>query len=44
VLVDLLGDQYRWMWLFSTVFMALAVAVMSRVREPRVGMEARLAA
>jgi MFS family permease len=43
VLVDVLGDQYRWMWLFSAVFMALAVAVMSRVREPRRVLEARAA-
>lgn len=31
-LVDALGDQYRWLWLFSAVFMALAWLVMTRVR------------
>jgi MFS family permease len=33
-LVDALGDQYRWIWLFSTVFMALAWLAMLKVREP----------
>ena len=41
VLVDVMGDQYRWIWLFSTVFMGLAVVVMSRVREPRPALEVR---
>jgi MFS family permease len=31
-LVDALGDQYRWIWLYSMVFMALAWLVMTRVR------------
>lgn len=31
-LVDALGDQYRWVWLFSMVFMALAWLAMSRVK------------
>ena len=29
--VDLLNDQYRWLWLFSTLFMALAWVVITRV-------------
>jgi MFS family permease len=33
-LVDALGDQYRWIWLFSMVFMALAWLAMLRVRAP----------
>jgi MFS family permease len=32
VLVDMLGDQYRWLWLFSAVFMALALWTMTHVR------------
>jgi MFS family permease len=32
ILVDALNDQYRWLFLFSTVFMALAWLAMSRVR------------
>ena len=32
-LVDILNDQYRWIWLFSTVFMALAWLVMNGVRD-----------
>ena len=32
VLVDVLNDQYRWLWLFATVFMAVALAMMLRVR------------
>lgn len=32
ILVDVLNDQYRWLWLFSTVFMAVALAMMLRVR------------
>ena len=32
ILVDALGDQYRYVWLFSTVFMFLAFLTMSRVR------------
>jgi len=31
VVVDFLGDQYRWLWLFSTLFMALAWLVMTRM-------------
>jgi hypothetical protein len=29
VVVDVLGDQYRWLWLFSAFFMALATGTMS---------------
>jgi len=32
VLVDALGDQYRWVWLFSTVFMILAFSSMFGVK------------
>lgn len=32
ILVDALGDQYRWLWVFSCVFMALALIAMSGVR------------
>ncbi len=32
VLVDVLGDQYRWLFIFSTLFMGLAWLVMTRVR------------
>ncbi|WP_374689808.1 MFS transporter [Promineifilum sp.] len=32
VVVDVLGDQYRWLFPFSAVFMALAWLVMTRIR------------
>ncbi len=32
ILVDTLNDQYRWLWLFATVFMAIALAMMLPVR------------
>jgi MFS family permease len=32
VFVDALGDQYRWLWLFSFIFMALAFLAMLGVR------------
>jgi MFS family permease len=32
VVVDLMDDQYRWLFLFSTIFMALAWVVMRQVR------------
>jgi maltose/moltooligosaccharide transporter len=32
ILVDVLGDQYRWLWLFSFVFMALAFVTMLKVK------------
>lgn len=35
VLVDALGDQYRWLWLFSFVFMTLAFLAMLGVRRVR---------
>lgn len=31
-LVDVLNDQYRWLWLFATVFMMVALLMMLRVR------------
>jgi MFS family permease len=34
-LVDLLNDQFRWIWLFSFVFMGLAWLVMTRVKDRR---------
>jgi hypothetical protein len=32
VVVDTMGDQYRWMFPFSAVFMALALLVVMRMR------------
>ena len=32
VMVDTLGDQYRWLFIFSALFMALAFVAISRVR------------
>lgn len=32
VLVEMLGNEYRWLWLFGTLFMGLALASMSGVR------------
>ena len=32
ILVDALGDQYRWLWLFAAVFMAVALTMMLRVK------------
>lgn len=37
VLVDALGDQYRWLWMFSFVFMALAFLAMFGVKRNKVG-------
>jgi MFS family permease len=34
VVVDFLGSEYRWLFLFSTLFMALALITMLRVRAP----------
>ncbi len=34
IVVDTLSDQYRWLFVFSMVFMALAWVVMTRVRKP----------
>jgi maltose/moltooligosaccharide transporter len=33
IVVDVLGSQYRWLWLFSTVFMALAWVAMTQVQK-----------
>ncbi len=35
ILVDALGDQYRWLWLFSFAFMALAFIAMLGVKQTR---------
>jgi maltose/moltooligosaccharide transporter len=35
VMVQVLGNQYRWIWLFSMVFMALAWLAMTQVKEAR---------
>ncbi len=32
VLVEVLGNEYRWLWLFGTLFMGLALLTMSGVR------------
>lgn len=36
ILVDSLGDQYRWLWLFSFVFMTFAFLVMLGVKRGKV--------
>jgi MFS family permease len=33
ILVEVMGNQYRWLWLFSAVFMAVALIMMLRVRQ-----------
>ena len=33
IVVDTFGDQYRWLWIFATVFMAAALATMLRVKQ-----------
>ncbi|MDX1377491.1 MAG: MFS transporter [Anaerolineales bacterium] len=33
ILVDTLNDQYRWLWLFAAVFMAVALFMMLRVKQ-----------
>ncbi|HZM24114.1 MAG TPA: MFS transporter [Anaerolineales bacterium] len=33
VLVDVMGNQYRWLWLFSAVFMSIALVMMFRVQQ-----------
>jgi len=33
ILVDTLNDQYRWLWLFAAVFMAVAFVMMLRVKQ-----------
>jgi MFS family permease len=32
-MVEALGNQYRWIWVFGTIFMALACLTMTRVKE-----------
>jgi MFS family permease len=41
IMVDLLGDQYRWLFAFSTVFMALAWLAMTRVGRAEPAVEAQ---
>lgn len=35
LVVDFMGDQYRWMFVFSAFFMALALIVMLRMKSPK---------
>lgn len=35
IVVDVMGDQYRWMFPFSAIFMALALVVILRIRPAR---------
>ena len=35
IVVDVMGDQYRWMFPFSAIFMALALIVILRIRPTR---------
>ena len=35
IVVDVMGDQYRWMFPFSAIFMALALLVILRIRPTR---------
>ncbi len=35
IVVDVMGDQYRWMFPFSAIFMALALVVILRIRPTR---------
>lgn len=44
IMVDAMGSQYRWLWLFSALFMALAFATMMTVRAPVKPSQARPAA
>lgn len=39
ILVQALGNQYRWLWLFATVFMALALAAMLGVRRAKASIQ-----
>jgi Na+/melibiose symporter-like transporter len=34
IVVEAMGTQYRWLWLFSAVFMLVAFAIMAKVRAP----------
>jgi maltose/moltooligosaccharide transporter len=36
IMVDALGDQYRWLWLFAAVFIAIAIFTMQRVKRGEV--------
>lgn len=36
LLVDALGDQFRWLWLFATIFMFIALVTMQRVKQVEV--------
>jgi len=36
ILVDALGNQYRWLWLFAAVFMVIALLVMFGVKRAKV--------
>ncbi len=42
VVVDVLGDQYRWLWLFSAFFMALALMTMWALRRQPVPQAAEI--
>ena len=33
IVVDTFGDQYRWLWIFATIFMAAALITMLRVKQ-----------
>lgn len=44
ILVEAMGTQYRWLWLFSAIFMLLAFAIMAKVRSPNKRGEAQPAA
>ncbi len=37
ILVDVTGNQYRWLWLFAAFFMAVALAVMFNVKRGEAG-------
>ena len=39
ILVDVMGNQYRWLWLFAAFFMAAALVVMFKVGHGRAAME-----
>jgi maltose/moltooligosaccharide transporter len=39
ILVDVMGNQYRWLWLFAAFFMAAALMVMFKVKHGRSAVE-----
>jgi MFS family permease len=39
ILVDVMGNQYRWLWLFAAFFMAASLAVMFKVRHGKSSIE-----